>query len=116
MTRHRIAVIGTGSTISSVSRDSLGTLNCPEFGTKLTGPGVPERLPEMPRETRPVRMCLCYLRDIGIVPGEGFSPRKARAIPVLALVRAAPSKRIARVSRPQAIHRSRPLRRLHPDA
>jgi len=36
LTRHKIAVIGTGGTISSVATSSLDTPDYPEFGQKLT--------------------------------------------------------------------------------
>ena len=42
----RIAVIGTGGTISSLAESSLDTLDYPEFGTKLTPAELLARVPE----------------------------------------------------------------------
>src|SRR5437870_438694 len=42
----RIAVIGTGGTISSIGASSLDVLDYPDFGQKLTCEALLERLPE----------------------------------------------------------------------
>ncbi len=42
----KIAVIGTGGTISSIAQSSLDSLDYPEFGTKLTAAEVLQRVPE----------------------------------------------------------------------
>jgi L-asparaginase len=46
MTRRKIAVIGTGGTISSMATDSLDSLNYPDFGTKLDVAALLARTPE----------------------------------------------------------------------
>ena len=42
----RIAVIGTGGTISSLGASSLDVLDYPDFGQKLTCEALLERFPE----------------------------------------------------------------------
>ncbi len=42
----RIAVIGTGGTISSLGASSLDVLDYPDFGQKLTAEALIERFPE----------------------------------------------------------------------
>ena len=42
----RIAVIGTGGTISSLGASSLDVLDYPDFGQKLTGEALLDRFPE----------------------------------------------------------------------
>src|SRR3954452_13895810 len=44
----RIAVIGTGGTISSLGDGSLDVLDYPEFGQKLTCEALIDRFPENP--------------------------------------------------------------------
>jgi L-asparaginase len=52
----KIAVIGTGGTISSLAQSSLDSLDYPEFGTKLTAAEVLQRVPEagLVAEAQPV--------------------------------------------------------------
>ena len=47
MTRPRVAVIGCGGTISSLSSDPLDTIDYPDFGRKLTAEDVLRRLPDL---------------------------------------------------------------------
>ena len=50
----RIAVIGTGGTISSLGANSLDVLDYPDFGQKLTSEGLIERFPETRLVAEPV--------------------------------------------------------------
>jgi len=48
----RIAVIGTGGTISSLGASSLDVLDYPDFGRKLTSEALIDRFPENPARCR----------------------------------------------------------------
>ena len=63
----RIAVIGTGGTISSLGASSLDVLDYPDFGQKLTCAGLLERFPEtrLVADTMPVTFRQVGSTDIG---------------------------------------------------
>lgn len=63
----RIAVIGTGGTISSLGASSLDVLDYPDFGQKLTCEGLLERFPEtrLVADTMPVTFRQVGSTDIG---------------------------------------------------
>ena len=71
----RIAVIGTGGTISSVSPDSLDTLDYPEFGTKLTAAEVLARVPETARVARTVPIPFRAVGSTAIGPTDWIALR-----------------------------------------
>lgn len=71
----RIAVIGTGGTISSVSPDSLDSLDYPEFGTKLTAAEVLARVPETARVAQAVPIPFRAVGSTAIGPADWIGLR-----------------------------------------
>src|SRR3954468_8767444 len=64
----RIAVIGTGGTISSLGANSLDVLDYPDFGQKLTGDGLIERFPETRLVADPVPVTFRQVGSTAIGP------------------------------------------------
>jgi len=68
--RPRIAVIGTGGTISSLGAGPLDSLDYPEFGTKLTPDEVLARVPEARRVADPVPVPFRAVGSTAIGPAD----------------------------------------------
>lgn len=64
----RIAVIGTGGTISSLGANSLDVLDYPDFGQKLTGDGLIEKFPETRLVAEPVPVTFRQVGSTAIGP------------------------------------------------
>jgi L-asparaginase len=64
----RIAVIGTGGTISSLGANSLDVLDYPDFGQKLTSEGLIERFPETRLVADPVPVTFRQVGSTAIGP------------------------------------------------
>jgi L-asparaginase len=64
----RIAVIGTGGTISSLGASSLDVLDYPDFGQKLTGEGLVEKFPETRLVADPVPVTFRQVGSTAIGP------------------------------------------------
>ena len=65
----RIAVIGTGGTISSLGASSLDVLDYPDFGQKLTAEALLDRFPETRLVADPLPMTLtnCHLEGASAI-------------------------------------------------
>ena len=79
----RIAVIGTGGTISSLGASSLDVLDYPDFGQKLTAAALLDRFPETRLVADPVPVTVRQVGSTEIGPGEwlelrALDPRKSR--------------------------------------
>ena len=68
VTLPRIAVIGTGGTISSLGADSLDVLDYPDFGQKLTSEGLLEKFPETRLVAEPVPVTFRQVGSTAIGP------------------------------------------------
>src|SRR4051812_1347946 len=71
----RIAVIGTGGTISSLGANSLDVLDYPDFGQKLTSEGVIEKFPEARLVADPVPVTLRQVGSTAIGPADWIELR-----------------------------------------
>src|SRR5438105_5087967 len=71
----RIAVIGTGGTISSLGAGSLDVLDYPEFGQKLTSEALLDRFPETRLVAEPVPVTLRQVGSTAIGPEEWLELR-----------------------------------------
>ena len=85
----RIAVIGTGGTISSIGASSLDVLDYPDFGQKLSCEALLDRFPEARLVADPVPVTFRQVGSTEIGPGEwrelrGLIQRRAREDPALA--------------------------------
>ncbi|HEX5452363.1 MAG TPA: asparaginase [Stellaceae bacterium] len=72
----RIAVIGTGGTISSLGANSLDVLDYPDFGKKLTGEGLIERFPETRLVAEPVPVTFRQVGSTAIGPADWLELRE----------------------------------------
>ena len=72
----RIAVIGTGGTISSLGANSLDVLDYPDFGKKLTGEGLIERFPETRLVAEPVPLTFRQVGSTAIGPADWLELRE----------------------------------------
>ena len=75
MTRRKIAVIGTGGTISSVAASSLDTLDYPEFGQKLTASELLARVGEADLVAEPVPVPFRAVGSTAIGPADWIALR-----------------------------------------
>ena len=71
----RIAVIGTGGTISSLGASSMDVLDYPDFGQKLTSEALIERFPETRLVADPVPVTFRQVGSTAIGPAEWFELR-----------------------------------------
>src|SRR3954470_6639144 len=71
----RIAVIGTGGTISSLGASSMDVLDYPDFGQKLTSEALIERFPEARLVAEPVPVTFRQVGSTAIGPAEWFELR-----------------------------------------
>ena len=72
----RIAVIGTGGTISSLGANSLDVLDYPDFGQKLTSEGLIERFPETRLVAEPVPVTFRQVGSTAIGPKDWVELRE----------------------------------------
>src|ERR1700736_6170300 len=89
----RIAVIGTGGTISSLGASSLDVLDYPDFGQKLTCEALIDRFPETRLVADPVPVTFRQVGSTDIGPNDwieirSLMPRIARDEPAMNLVNA----------------------------
>ena len=75
MTRRKIAVIGTGGTISSDAASSLDTLDYPEFGRKLTASELLARVGEADLVAEPVPVPFRAVGSTAIGPADWIALR-----------------------------------------
>jgi L-asparaginase len=75
MTRRKIAVIGTGGTISSMATDSLDSLNYPDFGIKLNIVDLLARTPETQIVAEPVAIPFRSVGSTAIGPADWLELR-----------------------------------------
>src|SRR5262252_9183173 len=66
----RIAVIGTGGTISSLGASSLDVLDYPDFGQKLTAEALLDRFPETRLVAEPVAATFRQVGSTDIGPND----------------------------------------------
>src|SRR5580704_5581512 len=71
----RIAVIGTGGTISSLGASSLDVLDYPEFGQKLTCEALLDRFPETRLVAEPVPITFRQVGSTAIGPADWLELR-----------------------------------------
>ncbi len=71
----RIAVIGTGGTISSLGASSMDVLDYPDFGQKLTSEALIDRFPETRLVADPVPVTFRQVGSTAIGPAEWFELR-----------------------------------------
>jgi L-asparaginase len=71
----RIAVIGTGGTISSLGSSSMDVLDYPDFGRKLTSEALIDRFPETRLVAEPVPVTFRQVGSTAIGPAEWFELR-----------------------------------------
>src|SRR5256714_2125839 len=71
----RIAVIGTGGTISSLGNGSLDVLDYPEFGEKLTSEALLDRFPETRQVAEPVPITFRQVGSTAIGPADWLELR-----------------------------------------
>ena len=72
----RIAVIGTGGTISSLGASSLDVLDYPDFGQKLTAEALLDRFPETRLVADPIPVTFRQVGSTAIGP-EGWLELRA---------------------------------------
>jgi len=75
MTRRKIAVIGTGGTISSVATSSLDALDYPEFGHKLTASELLARFKETGLVAEPIPVPFRAVGSTAIGPADWIALR-----------------------------------------
>src|SRR2546422_1896140 len=66
----RIAVIGTGGTISSLGASSMDVLDYPDFGQKLTSEALLDRFPETRLVAEPLPVTFCQVGSTAIGPAD----------------------------------------------
>jgi len=71
----RIAVIGTGGTISSLGASSLDVLDYPDFGQKLSSEGLLDRFPESRLVAEPVPVTFRQVGSTAIGPADWLELR-----------------------------------------
>ena len=71
----RVAVIGTGGTISSLGASSLDVLDYPDFGQKLTSEALLERFPETQLAAQPVPVTFRQVGSTAIGPADWLELR-----------------------------------------
>src|SRR5215208_5205134 len=71
----RIAVIGTGGTISSLGASSLDVLDYPDFGQKLTSEALLDRFPETRLVAEPVPLTFRQVGSTAIGPADWLELR-----------------------------------------
>ncbi len=71
----RIAVIGTGGTISSLGAGSLDVLDYPDFGQKLTSEALLDRFPESRLVAEPIPITFRQVGSTAIGPAEWLELR-----------------------------------------
>lgn len=71
----RIAMIGTGGTISSLGASSMDVLDYPDYGQKLTSEALIDRFPETRLVAEPVPVTLRQVGSTAIGPAEWFELR-----------------------------------------
>jgi L-asparaginase len=71
----RIAVIGTGGTISSVGASSLDVLDYPDFGQKLSAEALLDRFPETRLVADPLAATFCQVGSTEIGPRDWIELR-----------------------------------------
>src|SRR6184192_2412504 len=71
----RIAVIGTGGTISSIGASSLDVLDYPDFGQKLSCEALLDRFPETRLVAEPVPITFRQVGSTEIGPNEWVEMR-----------------------------------------
>src|SRR5580692_5516735 len=71
----RIAVIGTGGTISSLGASSLDVLDYPDFGQKLTSEALLDRFPETRLVAEPVPVTFRQVGSTAIGPADWLELR-----------------------------------------
>src|SRR5437016_14501344 len=71
----RIAVIGTGATISSLGASSLDVLDNPDFGRKLTCEALLDRFPETRLVAEPVPVTFRQVGSTALGPAEWLELR-----------------------------------------
>src|SRR5579864_6737959 len=71
----RIAVIGTGGTISSLGASSMDVLDYPDFGQKLSSEGLIDRFPETRLVAEPVPVTFRQVGSTAIGPAEWLELR-----------------------------------------
>ena len=74
-TTPRIAVIGTGGTISSLGASSLDVLDYPDFGQKLTAEGLLDRYPETQLVADPIPVTFRQVGSTDIGPKDWIELR-----------------------------------------
>ena len=72
----RIAVIGTGGTISSLGASSLDVLDYPDFGQKLTSEALLDRFPETRLVAEPVPVTFRQVGSTAIGPADWLELRE----------------------------------------
>lgn len=72
----RIAVIGTGGTISSLGNGSLDVLDYPDFGQKLTSEALLDKFPETRLVAEPVPVTYRQVGSTAIGPDDWFELRR----------------------------------------
>ena len=72
----RIAVIGTGGTISSLGDGSLDVLNYPDFGQKLTCEALIDKFPETRLVAEPVPMTYRQVGSTALGPEDWLELRR----------------------------------------
>ena len=71
----RIAVIGTGGTISSLGASSMDVLDYPDFGQKLTSEGLLDRFPETRLVAAPLAVTFRQVGSTAIGPADWLELR-----------------------------------------
>ena len=72
----RIAVIGTGGTISSLGANSLDVLDYPDFGQKLTCEALLDKFPETRLVAEPVPVTYRQVGSTAIGPTLSLIPQR----------------------------------------
>src|ERR1700724_1752061 len=72
----RVAVIGTGGTISSLGNGSLDVLDYPDFGQKLTSEGLLDRFPETRLVAEPVAITYKQVGSTALGPEDWLELRR----------------------------------------
>jgi L-asparaginase len=75
MSLKKIAVIGTGGTISSIATDTLDTLDYPDFGKKLDIAALLARTPELQRVAEPIAIPFRSVGSTAIGPADWWELR-----------------------------------------